>query len=52
MWFFTVSWGFTENSTNTSLNGTARSDVYYAQDYSLYLTSNMCGMMEHKNKGL
>ena len=43
----TVSWGFTENSTNTSLNGTARSDVYYAHDYSLYLTSNMCVMMLH-----
>lgn len=37
-----VTWGFLQNDTKNSINATERDDVYYAHDYSLSITPDMC----------
>ena len=42
-----VTWGFTKDSINKPINVTKRDDLYYAHDYSLSITPNMCEKVLH-----
>ena len=41
------TWGFTKGSINSSINAAKRNDLYYAHDYSLFITPNICAKVLH-----
>ena len=43
----TVKWGFIGNSLKNTLRAATRNDTFYAHDYVLYLTPNLCEKMVH-----